>query len=121
MKLNSFLIALLVLTLTTGCAVLDKDKRIITEYLEDNITPKTKAGKIALAPVAIPVGFTTMVVDGFIVNPVRNAPKAFDDASYVFTDVEYTGPGEIFVFPMRMITFPLIFLGSELIRCTMDF
>ena len=109
----------LIALITSGCAVLDEDHRYVARTLDENLSPESTAAKVALAPVAVPVGFTALLIDGAVINPVWSLPEAFDDATYVFTDVRYTGIGEIVVFPMRLFTFTAMFVGSEAARCAL--
>ena len=107
----------LVAALACGCAVVGEEGRHLTNVLDENLSPESTPAKVMLAPVAIPVGFTALVVDGVVINPVVNLPEAFEDAYAVFDDVPFTGPFEIVVFPMRIVTFGVIFVGSEVARC----
>ena len=104
--------------LNSGCAVLSEKNRYLTRFLDEELTPESSTTKAVMAPVAIPVGFTALAIDGVIINPLVVLPEAFEDASQVFTEVEFMGPLEIIVFPMRLVTFPVILVGSEIFRCT---
>jgi hypothetical protein len=97
---------------------LSEDHRHITRYLDENAVPESTEVKIAMAPGAIPLGLTSLTVDGFLINPVLNFPKAAKDAWNVFDPekIPYSA-AEIFVFPMRVVTFVMIFIGSEIGRC----
>jgi hypothetical protein len=104
-----------------GCAVLSEKHRFVARYLDENLAPTNTPAKALLSPVAIPVGVVALAVDGLVINPVVNVPQALDDASFVFKDVPSAGILEIFVFPMRIVTFPVVFLGSEVGRCCVPF
>ena len=103
----------------SGCAVVKKKHRHVANLLDENLTPEDRASKVALAPIAIPVGLAALLVDGAAINPVLNLPKAVDDAGNVFTKIDSAGPGEIVVFPMRVVTFVVFFVGSEVGRCAL--
>jgi hypothetical protein len=101
-----------------GCAVLSEDYRHITRYLDENAVPESTALKVAASPLAIPTGMVSLTVDGFLINPVLNFPKAAKDAWNCFDpEIVPYSTAEIFVFPMRIVTFVVVFLGSEIGRC----
>lgn len=97
--------------------MLHQNNRCLTRYMDENLAPKTTAGKIALSPLAIPAGAVALAVDGVVINPVASIPGAFENASFVFNDIGFTGPFEIIVFPMRVATFPVAFVVSEILQC----
>lgn len=107
-------LVLLVLPAAPGCAVLSEEHRPITRHLDERATPETAAGRVALAPVALPVGALTLAIDGLLLNPVRRLPDALDAARWAF-EVESTGPLEVFVAPMRVVTFVSILVGAEVV------
>ena len=55
-----------------------------------------------------------LALDGVVINPILRIPDSFENANVVFTEVPFTGFGEILVFPMRVLTYPVIFAGSML-------
>ncbi len=111
---------IVVLLAGPGCAVLSEDHRHITRYLDENAVPEGTAVKVAASPLAIPAGLVSLTIDGFLINPVLNFPKAAKDAWNCFDPerIPYSA-AEIFVFPMRIVTFVVVFLGSEIGRCCM--
>ncbi|MFC1706621.1 hypothetical protein ACFL59_07350 [Planctomycetota bacterium] len=111
--------ALLLLSLMLcGCAVLEPDKRLITHAFDEALSPEDPVAEVVLAPIGIPVGVTVLALDGLFVNPIRFFPEALDDANSVFTEVPCAGLGEVLVFPMRVVTFAVILIGSEVFRCS---
>ena len=108
------LLACLAAILTSGCAVLNQDKRSLTSFFDEHLAPESDAARIALAPVAIPVGLTALVIDGFVVNPVSHLGDAF-------REVRFVGLWEIVVFPMRVVTCTAIFAYDEIGYCTLPF
>ncbi len=106
----------------SGCAVLHEEHRCVTRYLDRELAPPSTTWKAALAPLAIPVGFTALVIDGAAINPVLSLPEAVDDASEVaFKSVELQGIYEVWLFPMRLMAFTVVFVGSEVLHCTLPF
>jgi len=104
--------------LVSGCAVLSQEDRVLTRTLDEKFTPRSGVAKIAAAPVALPVGVAALAIDGVLLNPVRNLSDSAELANIVFEEVPFTGLGEVIVFPMRLITYPILFLGAELVLCT---
>jgi hypothetical protein len=102
------------LALTPGCAVLAEEHRHVARTL-DRASPATIGAKVALAPVAFPIAALALGADAALINPLVALPKALGDARDV-VDVPSTGPLEVFVFPMRCVTFVAVFLGAELVR-----
>ena len=115
--MRHILVVGLVVMFTSGCAVLAEENRHLARALDDNLAPDSTTAKIALAPVAIPVGFAALAVDGVLINPVAFAPESWDAATWAFEEVPYTGLGEIVVFPMRVVTFPVLFVYVEVFCC----
>ncbi len=107
-------IVVALLCMSSGCAVLGEKGRYFAKRL-DAVAPQSQAGKALLVPVALPVGAVALTIDGLLVNPLLVLEDAIDDAKWAF-EVESTGILEVFVTPMRIVTFVGIFLGSELLR-----
>lgn len=116
-QIKIFFIACMLLG-TLNCAVLHENNRFTTDLLEENLAPQSDSGKWWLAPVAIPVGFISMLFDAIIVQPLVSLPHAFYDARYVFTKIDYMGPFEIIAFPMRVISYPVYVVVDWIVRIT---
>lgn len=101
------------------CAVLQQKNRVLTSALDEQAAPESPVARVALAPVAIPLGLTSLLVDGAFINPVRAVQPSLEIAEFVFTDVPFAGVGEIIVFPMRIITFPVLFVGAMIAHITL--
>lgn len=100
------------------CGVLAKRNRVLTGLLDEHLAPKTTVAQVALSPVAMPVGLATLTVDAVLINPVLHVPDAIEIANWVFTEVPFTGFGEIIVFPMRIISYPVMFVGAMIFYIT---
>lgn len=103
-----------------NCAVINQYNRYTTNFLEENLTPETKAGKVAFAPIAFPMALTALTIDGALIRPVVSIPDSFDAAMFAF-EIESTGIFEIIVFPMRLVTFTAIFIVVEIAHITIPF
>ncbi len=103
------------------CAVLGKKHRVLTTELDEKLTPDSPVLQAALSPIAVPVGVASLLVDGLIINPIRYLPDSVDFANHTFKSVPFAGVGEIIVFPMRVITWPILFIGAEIVQTAFPF
>ena len=110
-------VLLLLAVLMPGCAVLNKDNRYLSRVVGGTMWPESTLARVAAAPVVGPVWLVALVADALVVNPVLKAPKAFGMAMCVFTVIPPMGPAEIVVWPARVLAFPLVFVGTELLYC----
>ncbi|MEQ9367259.1 MAG: hypothetical protein RIF32_23710 [Leptospirales bacterium] len=108
------LLTALVISGAANCAVLIPEHRVLTRLLDEHLAPESPVARVALAPAAVPVGLAALSIDGVLINPVRRVPDSIENANFVFDEVPYAGIGEILVFPMRVVTYPVIFFGSML-------
>lgn len=68
-----------VLAMSSGCAVLKEENRVLVSYLDEHVQPESTTARAALAlPVAIG-GTGALAIDAAIVHPVRSAPIAAND------------------------------------------
>ena len=97
-----WIVALVAMT-TSGCAVVDENNRPMTRFFDQNAAPDSKGVRLALAPIAIPVGMTTLAIDAVLINPVLQLPEAFSETMGLVSAVDSTGQREIVVFPVRLV------------------
>lgn len=102
------------------CAVLDENNRYLTNVLEET-APESEVAQVAFAPVAFVLGLSSLLVDGVLIHPLVSLPYAIENGTWVFTEIGFLGPLEIIATPMRIITFPVIVIGSEILRITLPF
>lgn len=74
-----WIIIFLALFPITGCAFMNKDNRVLLNQLDKQIDPKNTAGRVALAPVMIPVATTAGALDIVVIHPVSEIPSAAED------------------------------------------
>ncbi len=110
-------ILFLFLGITSGCAVFHPPDRPITNFLDDHLAPKNETAQTLLMPIALPVGFVSLVADAVIVNPFKQIPDAVNIAEKPFTEIDYYPSVEIIVFPMRIVTSFVMFVGAEITHC----
>lgn len=67
---------ILIVLITTNCAFMKKENRVITNALDEIIDPQSTPAKIALAPIGIPLGTVSLLTDTFIVQPIVSIPES---------------------------------------------
>lgn len=105
-------ILLLMVLLSSGCAAFRENNRPLTNYLDSKINPETTTGKVALAPVAVPLGFCSLTLDAAVAYPVAKLPGAVNDT----TDIVWRNPSggymrEVFLFAPKVVITPVVFTG----------
>ncbi|PJZ26649.1 hypothetical protein CH352_04535 [Leptospira hartskeerlii] len=120
MKKTAILI-LIVSICFSNCASFRKENRILTTYLDEKVDPQSAPAKIALAPVFIPVGLTSLVLDVFIIHPITVIPDAIEDTyKVVWKDPSGGVVFQAVVFLPKVAISPLVFLVSFLGRSGFD-
>ena len=95
---------------SAGCTTSRDDSRRTLDLLDANLTPSSPVARGLLLPLAIPVGFTGLVCDTLVVNPVC----AIDDAWLDTTDLLWTSRDEstlrrtLFT-PLAALATPVVF------------
>lgn len=113
---------LLMSTLFSSCAVIDSEDRHLT-HVVDALVPKDDfVALLSTSPLWITAGIITLIVDGWIINPVVKAPAAVNDA----TTISFMGfglflPAEIVLIVPRGVGFAVIFVGSDIARCSVPY
>ncbi|MEI1280453.1 hypothetical protein V6Z05_19125 [Leptospira venezuelensis] len=105
----------------SSCASFRKENRILTNYLDKKVEPESTPAKIALAPIFIPVGLTSLVLDVFIIHPISVIPDAIDDTyKAVWKDPSGGVVFQAVVFLPKVVISPLFFLVTFLGRSGFD-
>ncbi|MFB5649472.1 hypothetical protein ACE5IS_02410 [Leptospira wolffii] len=122
MKVRIFVALCLSFFILADCAVLQKKNRTITNYLDEKVDPKSAPAQIALAPLFIPVGLVSLVLDAFVVHPISVIPDAVEDTYKVIWKDPSGGVvfQTVVFFPKLAIT-PIFFLVDFLGRSGIDF
>ncbi|MEI7012190.1 hypothetical protein [Leptospira licerasiae] len=121
MKKTTVLIILLFVGFA-HCASFQKENRILTTYLDEKVTPESAPAKVALAPIFIPVGLASLILDVFIIHPITVIPDAIDDTYKVIW--KNSSGGIVFqtiVFVPKLIVSPVFFLVDFLGRSGFNF
>jgi len=61
----------------SGCAFTVRANRPLTNALDRAIAPTSTGAKVAMAPIAIPVGFVSLTTDAVVIHPIRVIPRAY--------------------------------------------
>ncbi len=104
-----------------GCAVENRDNTLLLNSLDAKVRPESALERVAWAPVMIPVATGALLVDGFIVHPVRVIPKAWDDVyDFFWKPRDETLLRRSLLFVPRVALTPPTFVGAWHIRSTYD-
>jgi hypothetical protein len=115
-------LALAAAALFPGCAVIEKDNRHLTKAVGEILVPEGTTLKVATSPVWVTAGIVTLAADGLVLNPVFKAPDALDDSlTWSFMGFATFWPAEIVLIVPRAVAVPVIFVGSEIARCSIPY
>ncbi len=105
-----------------GCACFEKDNRRVLNALDGAVRFESTAGKIAAAPVFVPVGFLAGAIDIVVVHPACSVPPALEDTGKFAFDTKDMEPEiVVLLFLPRLVLSPLYFVGSWSVRSLFDF
>ncbi len=105
----------------TGCAMANRENRVLLNMLDQKMRPKTTWERAALAPLMIPVATGALLVDGLVLHPSRVAPQAADDVYELYWEPkEETLFRQSLLFIPRVLLTPPTFLGAWHLRSTYD-
>lgn len=112
--------ASLLLASLGACTMFEDDYRRTLNLLDDDFTPDSTAGKVALAPLALPVGVLAFVADAAIVHPITCIDDAWLDTVELLWDSEdETTLRWALMTPVSALATPLVFAGDLLVRWTL--
>jgi hypothetical protein len=97
------------------CAFMNSSNRILTNQLDSNIQPSETYQEILLAPLIVPVGTASLLVDGFVLHPMSVVPKAIAK-TYEIIWIEPSGGiiRQSFLFIPKIAFTPIAFAFSWL-------
>ncbi len=103
-----------------ACSMFDDDNRRTLNWLDRELTPDSTAGKVALAPIALPVGIVAFVADAAVVHPITCLDDAWLDTVDLLWDAgDETGLRRALMTPISVLATPVVFLGDLLGRWTL--
>jgi len=115
-------LALAAAALFPGCAVIEKDNRHLTKAVGEILVPEDTTLKVVTSPVWVTAGIVTLAADGLVLNPVFKAPDALDNSlAWSFMGFGVFWPAEIVLIVPRAVAVPVIFVGSEIARCSIPY
>jgi len=104
-----------------GCAILNEDNRCALNQLDNISKPESTAARIALAPLAIPIGTVAGAVDMVLIHPVCVIPDAADDVYELYwkpRDMDFLRKS--LMVPISIVLTPPTFVGDWLLRSIFD-
>jgi len=104
-----------------GCAILNEDNRRALNQLDNISKPESTAARIALAPLAIPIGTVAGAVDMVLIHPVCVIPDAADDVYELYwkpRDMDFLRKS--LMVPISVVLTPPTFVGDWLMRSIFD-
>ena len=116
-----FLLLAALAVVLPGCAFTAEENRPLTTALDDAVRPESTGAKIALAPVFVPVGAGTLLLDVFVLHPVMILPDAVEDTSeLVWEEPSGTYVTQAFLFVPKLAVTPVVFVFDWLGRSVFD-
>jgi len=111
----------LALFLCAGCAFMHKDNRrllnALDEGVENTFITNTTAGRIAAAPVFIPVGAVTFAADTVIIHPATSVePAAKDTYDLLWKPRDMTPFRKMILFVPVVVATPVVFVSDWAFR-----
>lgn len=106
---------LLVLALAlAACAPIEREYRYTLDWLDRQAEPESTAGKLALAPLAVPVGLVAWVVDGVVIRFGLVGDDAWGDTVELLWELS-DDTSDLFKassLPLRAVLTPVVFVGD---------
>lgn len=111
-------VPLLVLALFAGCTTVRDDSRRTADWLDASLTPESNGARMALLPLAIPVGLGALAADTAVVNPVYAVDDAWGDTvELLWTSREESSLRRALFTPLAALATPFVFGSDWLWRC----
>ncbi len=114
-RLALLVAAMALVALLPGCAVVKKENRYVSRVVEATLWPDGVTARIAAAPLVAPLWVTGLVVDAVVINPVMSLPRALGTAFTAYGLIPPVPFVDILVFPVRVVMFPVAFVGAEIV------
>ncbi len=119
------LAASVAVALSSGCAFVNKDNRRLLNKLDkkvaDTFVTNSRAGRIASAPVAIPVGLAVLAVDVLVVQPAYSiSPAAKDTYEALWQNPEGSDFRQAMTFIPKVVATPVLCVSDWLYRSFLD-
>ncbi len=120
-RMTLLMLALLSTGAISGCAVMNKENRIVMNSLDNALQgsaiTRSTTGKVLAAPVAFPVGLTAGIIDMAVVTTARAAiPAAEDTNSYLWKDPQGSDLRQMMLFIPKITATPIVFMTDWAFR-----
>lgn len=107
--------------ISTGCAFMDRDNRRLLGFLDEQVqntwVADTNAGRIAAAPVAVPVGVVAFALDVVVIQPVVSVrPAAVDTYDLLWKPRGMTAFRKAMLFVPVVVATPIVFVSDWAFR-----
>ncbi len=108
-------LSLFAVSLCVGCAFMEKDNRRLLNVLDESVAntciADTTAGRIAAAPVFVPVGVVAFATDAVVIQPVMAVePAAKDTYDTLWKPREMTPFRRVLVLVPQVAATPIVFV-----------
>jgi len=107
-------VALLLVSIVAGCAIMEPANRRTLNALDEGWAPSSTAGRCAAAPVAFPAAAVGLLVDALFVNPALAVDDAWDDTvEWLWTpDPDESRFRRAVILPLAALATPFVWLGD---------
>jgi hypothetical protein len=103
----------LVLLLAGACSMTERDNRRTLELLDRELTPPSTAGRVALAPLALPIGICAFAADLAVVHPIATIDDAWLDTRDLLWTPSHESPlRKVLFVPFAALATPFVFAGD---------
>ena len=114
---NRIILILPLLLLLSGCAIARKENRRTLNALDKTVKIESTAGKIAAAPVFVPVGFVAGAGDAVVVHPAVSVPEAGRETYQIlWEDPQGSDFHQAMLFFPKVGATPVVFITDWAIR-----
>ena len=107
------------IALGAGCAIFEPENRRTLNALDRTVKIESTAGKVAAAPLAVPIGCAAWTADLLLVHPISAIPRAYGDTVDAVWE-EWSAQSELrdaMLFLPKVTVTPLYFTGDWAFRC----
>lgn len=104
---------LLALLPLAACSMMLTEHRRTLNLLDEELAPPSTAGKVALAPVALPVGLVAFAADLAVVHPVASVDDAWaDTVDLLWRPRDETPLRKALFAPVAAVATPFVLVGD---------
>jgi hypothetical protein len=101
------------LTSAAACSMFRDDNRRTLNLIDRELAPASTGAKIALAPVALPVGVTAFAADLVVVHPIASIDDAWlDTEELLWQPKDESGLRRALFVPLAAVATPFVFVGD---------